>query len=66
LTTTSKTIEVLIKPSGEIVVETKGFAGAACQTASRQLEQALGIARREQLTAEYHLAAAQAQFQQRA
>lgn len=49
-----KTIEVLIKPTGEVTVETKGFAGAACQAASRQLEQALGLKGREQLTTEFH------------
>ena len=37
-----KVIEIIISPQGEARVQTKGFAGAACQEASRFLEQALG------------------------
>lgn len=49
-----KVIEVLIKPTGEVTVETKGFAGTACQAASRQLEQTLGVKGKERLTTEFH------------
>jgi hypothetical protein len=49
-----KTIEVLVSPSGETTIETKGFAGAECQQASTFLEQALGQCQSETLTAEYH------------
>lgn len=51
-----KIIEVTIKPNGEVSLQTQGFAGSECQAASRQLEQALGIRGREQLTAEFHAA----------
>ena len=37
-----QTIEVIVSPTGESRIETKGFAGAACQEASRFLESALG------------------------
>ena len=49
-----KTIEIIISPSGESRVETKGFAGNACRDASRFLESALGKATSESLTAEFH------------
>ena len=49
-----KTIELTIKPDGRTVLETKGFAGAECREASRFLEQTLGRATAEQLTAEFH------------
>ena len=51
---TAKTIEVLVSPSGQITVQTRGFAGDACRHASKALEQALGRVEREQLTAEFH------------
>ena len=50
-----QTIEVIVSPTGESRIETKGFAGAACQEASRFLESALGAKTSEQLTAEYYL-----------
>ena len=50
----SKTIEIIISPSGESRVETKGFAGSACRDASRFFESALGKATSESLTAEFH------------
>lgn len=53
-----KIIEVIIMPTGEVTVETKGFAGAACQAASRQLEQALGVKGRERRTMEFHASSA--------
>ena len=49
-----KTIEIIISPSGESRVETKGFAGSACRDASRFLELALGKSASESLTAEFH------------
>ena len=48
-----RTIEVIVSPTGETRIETKGFAGAACQEASRFLESALGAKASERLTAEY-------------
>ncbi|MCY2990742.1 MAG: DUF2997 domain-containing protein [Planctomycetota bacterium] len=49
-----KVIEIIISPQGEARVQTKGFAGAACQEASRFMEQALGQRTDERLTAEFH------------
>lgn len=61
-----KIIEIIISPKGEARVQTKGFAGADCQQASRFLEQALGQRTKEQLTAEFHQSATSVQQQQRA
>ena len=49
-----KTINIIISPSGETRVETKGFAGSECRNASRFLESALGKTTSESLTAEFH------------
>jgi hypothetical protein len=48
------TIEIVVSPSGEVSVQTKGFAGSSCRDASRFIEEALGKRTREQLTAEFH------------
>lgn len=50
----NQTIEIIIAPSGESRVETKGFAGSQCKDASRFLESALGKTTSESLTAEFH------------
>jgi hypothetical protein len=47
-------IELIISPSGETRLETKGFAGSSCQAASQFLEKALGITQSQQLTAEFY------------
>ncbi len=47
-------IEMIVSPTGETKLQTKGFAGASCQQASKFLEAALGLRASEQLTAEYH------------
>jgi len=52
--TVTKIIEVIVSPTGETKVETKGFAGAECRDASRFVEVALGQKKSEQLTAEFH------------
>ena len=49
-----KIIRVIVSPTGETKVETKGFAGGSCRDASRFVEQALGQSVHEQLTAEYY------------
>ena len=49
-----KQINLLVSPAGEVRLETHGFAGPACQEASRFLQQALGQSLSEQLTSEYH------------
>ena len=53
---TIKTIEILVGPTGETTVQTKGFAGSTCQDASRFIEQALGKAVEEKLTTEFYQA----------
>lgn len=50
-------VEIVVSPTGETIVQTKGFTGASCQNASRLLEQALGTRITETLTAEFHQAA---------
>ena len=49
-----KIIEIVIAPTGESRLETKGFAGSECQEASRPLEAAIGSATSETRTAEFH------------
>ncbi len=48
-----KSIEILVSPKGEARIETRGYAGVACQDATRLLEAALGVKQSEQLTAAY-------------
>ena len=49
-----KLIELIVAPNGQTRVETKGFVGSECRDASKFIEQALGAAVSEQLTAEFH------------
>ncbi len=55
-----KIIEIVISPTGQTRLETKGFEGATCADASRFVEQALGQRTAEQRTAEFYRAANQA------
>ena len=48
------TIEIIVTPTGETTVQTKGFAGASCREASKFIEQALGQVCDETLTGEFH------------
>lgn len=48
-----RTIEVLIAPTGETTVQTRGYAGADCLQASKWLERSLGIATADHKTAEF-------------
>ena len=57
----NKTIEIIVSPIGETRLETRGFAGAECQEASKFIEQALGVAAGEQMTAEFHQSVASQQ-----
>jgi hypothetical protein len=50
----TKTIEIIVAPDGQTKIETKGFAGADCQDASRFIEQALGERTAEMLTPEFY------------
>jgi hypothetical protein len=54
----SRIIEVLVSPTGEATVQTKGYAGADCLQASRFLEQALGLATDDRKTVEFYQPAA--------
>ena len=47
-------IEVIVSPTGETKIETKGFVGSSCRDASRVLEASLGEVSGERLTAEFH------------
>lgn len=49
-----RTIEITVSPDGQSKVETKGFAGASCQAASKFLEHALGKVAHERLTEEFY------------
>ena len=50
----NKIIEIIVSPTGETRLETKGFTGSECKEASKFVEQALGNRQREHLTAEFH------------
>ena len=50
----SRVIEVIVSPTGEATVQTRGYAGADCLQASKFLEQALGVATADSKTAEYY------------
>ena len=45
-------IEVIVLPSGEIRIETRGYQGAACRSADAHLRAALGLVSSDQPTAE--------------
>ena len=53
------TIEVLISPTGEVVIEAFGFKGADCEQATRFLEEALGVLTNKSRKPEYHQASTQ-------
>ncbi|HTN76163.1 MAG TPA: DUF2997 domain-containing protein [Pirellulaceae bacterium] len=62
----AKSIEVIVSPTGEIKVQTRGFGGTSCQDATRLLEAALGTKIQERLTDEfYQPATAQQSLSQR-
>jgi len=50
----TKTIELIVSPTGETTLVTKGFAGSSCRDASRFVEAALGQRLGESVTAEFH------------
>ena len=50
----NQTIEIIITADGQTRIETKGFTGSDCRTASRFLEQALGQPASEQLKPEFY------------
>jgi hypothetical protein len=54
-------IEVVVSPTGEATVQTKGYAGADCLQASNALEQALGVTTADHKTEEYYCTASEQQ-----
>ena len=60
----SKTIEIVVTPTGKTQVQTRGFVGSECRQASQFIELALGKQTGEQLTAEFHQQAGQQQSHQ--
>ena len=60
----SKTIEIVVSPTGQTQVQTRGFTGSECRAASEFIEQALGQRTNEQLTSEFHQQAGQQQSHQ--
>jgi hypothetical protein len=58
-----KLIEVIVDTKGGISLETRGFAGTACREATQEMERALGIATKDQPTAEMFLIQQQPQQQ---
>ncbi len=48
------TIEVIVSPTGEIIVDAVGFKGADCEHATRYLEEALGVVQNKDRKPEYH------------
>ena len=50
----ARIIEVIVSPTGETTVQTKGYVGAECQQASKFIEQALGVVASDQKTSEFY------------
>ena len=47
-------IEIIVSPTGQSQVQTKGFEGASCRAGSRFLEHALGQTTSEKFTSEFY------------
>ncbi len=52
-----KSIEVIIDAEGGVSLQTKGFNGQGCKSASEALEKALGVKLSDKATAEAYSAA---------
>jgi hypothetical protein len=50
----ARIIQVVVSPTGETTVQTKGYQGGDCLQASQWLEKALGITTTDQKTSEYY------------
>ena len=50
----SRSIEIIVAPTGEIRIDAVNFKGADCEAATRFLEEALGTAGDRQRKPEYH------------
>ena len=49
-----QTIEIIIAPNGDVQIDAVGFKGADCETATRYLEETLGIVNNRVRKPEYH------------
>jgi fructose-1,6-bisphosphatase/inositol monophosphatase family enzyme len=54
------TIEVVVSPQGDIVIEAVGFKGADCEAATKFLEEALGVLTNKSRKPEYYQASTRA------
>ncbi len=59
----AKIIEIIVSPTGETTVQTKGYAGSDCLQASKFLEAALGTVTAEHKTSEFFQVSTAAQQQ---
>ncbi len=50
----SRSIEVIVTPTGEIKIDAVGFKGADCEQATKFLEVALGVVNGKTKKPEYH------------
>jgi hypothetical protein len=48
-----RTIEVTIDPEGGITIEATGFRGNACEKATKEIEEALGVKKARKKKPEY-------------
>jgi hypothetical protein len=58
---TQRIIEVVVSPTGDTTIQTKGYPGGDCLQASKFLEQSLGIATSDLKTSEFYQTAVQPQ-----
>ena len=49
-----RTIEVSIDPTGAVTIEATGFRGGACEQATKEIEEALGLQKARKKKPEYH------------
>ncbi len=59
-----RTIELVVSPTGETRLETKGFTGDSCREASAFLEATLGAKESDHPTAEAFAASSESSLQQ--
>lgn len=46
-------IEIVVSPTGQTQVQTRGFEGTSCRAGSQFMERALGHPAKEELTSEF-------------
>jgi hypothetical protein len=49
-----KIIEIIVDPQGNVKLQTKGYSGNECRSASAEIEKSLGVSTAEQLTPEFY------------